>query len=110
MILRDRVQIIEGVTTTDDYGDTVTDWDNPLVISTTPAQVDYRVSDVALTTNTLRTTTKLVAIVARWSGYNAKKHRLRWRGKQYTPDGDASMVYANGRLHHVEIPLKYVTG
>lgn len=110
MILRDKVDTIDALRTEDQYGNVAVDWTHPILIATTPAQVDYRVSDVTLSTNSLRTTTKLVAIVARWSGYVSGKHRLRWRGKQYTPDGDASMVYANGRLHHVEIPLKYVTG
>lgn len=109
MILRDKVEIVEGRRTEDDYGGVITDWDNPIVVASLAAQVDYRSTSVDMTSGRFKVTEQLVAIVSRFD-FNHTTQRIRWRGKQYAPDGSEKTVTVNGRVHHIEVPLIYVTG
>lgn len=110
MILRDKIEVIEGRRTTDDYGGVVTDWLDPVVVATLAAQVDYR-STSATTSGAagFRIVEQLTAIVRRFP-FNAGRQRVRWRGLHYVPDGSERTVTAAGRVHHIEIPLKRATG
>lgn len=109
MILRDRLQVIEGKRIENDYGTIEIDWRNPVVVETLAAQVDYRATSVDLAGG-FRITEQLVALVARFDTFVASRHRILWRGLHYTPDGSHRTVVAGGRVHHLEIPLKRVTG
>lgn len=110
MILRDKIEVIEGRRVEDEYGDVTTDWTVPVVKASLAAQVDYRSTSVDMSSGRFNVTEQLVAIVARWSGFNVKTQRIRWRGRQYRPDGAERTVTAAGRIHHIEVPLIYVTG
>lgn len=108
MILRDKIEVIEGRRTTDDGGVVVTDWLDPVVVATLAAQVDYR-STATSGTAGFRIVEQLTAIVRRFT-FDEKQQRVRWRGLHYVPDGSERVVTAASRVHHIEIPLKRVTG
>lgn len=100
MIFKDKLLIVEAGVTEDDYGNEVVDWDNGETVARIAAHVDYRES----VRDGNRVTTELVAY-CRPFDFNPQTQRILWNGKFWTIEGDELLRIAQGRTHHVEIPL-----
>lgn len=109
MWLRDAVQVITARVVTDEYGDTTTDWGDPVVVTELPAQVSYATVANVTTDGRNALIEELRAIVEPYP-FDPLVHRLRWRGQMYTTDGPPMVRRRNGEDHHLTIPLRLVTG
>ena len=109
MIYRDKIQVIEGREVEDIYGNIEIKWDDPVVVATISAQVDYKTTAIFDDQNRYGTITQLTAY-CRPFAFDDSTQRMRWRGTDYVPDGPMRERSTQGRTHHVEIPLKVVRG
>lgn len=107
MIFKDTIEIMEADFYEDEYGEPV--YGDPVVVATIPAQVD--VERTSLDTGGLKfqSVTQLVAYCKPFA-YNQAKQSIHWRGRKYQPDGPMLERTIQGRVHHIEIPLKLVEG
>ena len=109
MIYRDRIEVIEGRIVRDDYGNEEIKWDDPVIVATVPAHVDYANTAIFDDVNRYGTITQLT-VYCRPFAFDDAEQRIRWRGTDYLPDGPMRERSAQGRTHHVEIPLKVHSG
>lgn len=107
MIFRDRLEVMESVEVgKDPYNNPIYEWQ---VVRTISAHVDYTSSSVIDDNNRFQVESKLVAYCKPFP-YDVAVNKLRWQGTEYQPDGSMLERIAGGRPHHVEIPLRRVTG
>lgn len=93
-------------TTTDDYGNTVQDWDSPAEVS-----VAARIELVlGLAVEARETTNGRDATVSTWRIFTNHPislfQRILWGARTFDVDGDVSPVYAQTGPHHYEAILK----
>lgn len=109
MILRDRLRINQAVAGgVDRLNRPVLDFANGSWF-TVPAKMTWRSTAKPAGDGAFRTEDKLTAIT-RVFVHDASKQHIWWRGEQWEIDGSPVPVMVNGRVHHLEIPLKRVTG
>lgn len=107
MRLNDRVDIVEyGVTGVDDLGNDV--YGETVVKANVPAHVTYE--STALDASGRFTLSSELRVITAYMAFDAATHRVRWRGKQYQPDGQPLIRMRGGTPHHLTIPVKLFTG
>lgn len=111
MIFKDKLQVVEaGYGGEDAHGNPIYDWDNPEVVDSIPAHVDYQnITESTENGDTLWHKAEIVAYVKReFAAVDGQ--RLLWRGDRYEVDGPFQIRSAQGRTHHLEVTLKRYTG
>ncbi|WP_402371399.1 hypothetical protein [Isoptericola rhizosphaerae] len=108
--LRDTIEIVTPEATYDEGTDTWSyDWGTPTVVATLPAYVGYTAASLELEPGRAAFIESLRVITAAFN-FQPTKHRIRWKGETYLPDGPALVRNRGNRAHHLTIPIKAVTG
>lgn len=107
MIFKDSIEIMEADFYEDEYGEPV--YGDPVVVATIPAQVDVERTTLDTSDRNFQSVTQLVAYCKPFD-YDQSKQTIRWRGQEYQPDGGMLERTIQGRVHHIEIPLRLVQG
>lgn len=107
MIFKDSIEIMEAGFYEDEYGEPV--YGDPVVVATIPAHVDVERTTLDTSDRGFTSVTQLVAYCKPFA-YNQTRQSIRWRGQKYQPDGAMLERTVQGRVHHIEIPLRLVEG
>lgn len=108
MIFKDNIEIMEaGKIGEDEYGEPIVS--PPVVVATIPAQVDVERTSLDTGNMNFQSVTQLVAYCKPFD-YNQSTQTIWWRGIRYQPNGPMLERTVQGRVHHIEIPLRLVEG
>ncbi|MTB72788.1 hypothetical protein GGG17_12610 [Arsenicicoccus sp. MKL-02] len=109
MKLSDQIEIVTARTWEDGFGEVQYDWAHPTLVWTLPAQVTYLSTALNDGGGDFMLSQELRVIVP-VVGFDAAKHRVRWRGTLYQANGQPLIRMRGGTPHHLTIPIKLVTG
>lgn len=107
MIFKDNIEIMEADYYEDEYGEPV--YGDPVVVATIPAQVDVERTSLDTSNQNFQSFTQLVAYCKPFD-YDQTKQSIHWRSRKYQPNGPMLERTVQGRVHHIEIPLRLVEG